>query len=58
MITIEPKENGVKITGEPKSIGKVIYQILTKPSLFFFSQSAEWQEAQEFLFKVNEEREE
>jgi len=58
MITVEPKENGMKTTGEPESIGEVIYQILTKPSLFFFSQSAEWKEAQEFLFKVNEEQEE
>ena len=38
-LTIEPKENGVKITGEPESLGKAIYFLLTKPSFFLNRQS-------------------
>ena len=56
MLTIEPKEDGIKINGEPKSLGKAIYQLLTKPSLFFFPKS-KWREAQDFIFTLNEERE-
>ena len=56
MITLEPKEDGIKINGEPKSLGKAIYQLLTKPSLFFFPKS-KWREAQDFIFTLNEERE-
>ena len=56
MITIEPTEEGIKISGNPKSLGKAIYQLLTKPSLFFFPKS-EWEKAQDFIFKRNEEQE-
>ena len=31
MITLEPTEDRIKISGEPKSLGKAIYHILTKP---------------------------
>lgn len=55
MITLEPMEEGIKISGEPKRLGEAIYQILTKPSLFFFPKS-KWREAQDFIFKRNEEQ--
>ncbi len=44
MITIEPVEGG-----EPERLGKRL-------SLFFLPQS-EWKEAQEYIFKRNEEQE-
>ena len=56
MITLEPTEEGIRISGNPKSLGKAIYQLLTKPSLFFFPKS-EWEKAQDFIFKQNEEQE-
>ena len=39
-----------------EGLGKMIYQALAKPSLFFFPRS-EWEKAQEYVFSRNEERE-
>ena len=45
-----PKENGITISGEPESLGKALYRIL-------IPKSNKWEEAQEYIFKQNEERE-
>ena len=50
MITIEPAEEGIKISGDPKSLGKAIYRIL-------IPKSNKWEEAQDFIFKQSEEQE-